>query len=58
MDRNKDWLEEVWAIKEELSKDAQKMGLIAYLRYVEQETDKILLKRRVKSEKRLPEEVV
>lgn len=41
-ERERDWQEEVWCIKEELSAEAKKMGMREYLAYVESEAGRIL----------------
>ena len=41
-ERTRDWQEEVWRVKEELSAEARKMGMRAYLAFVEEEADRIL----------------
>ena len=44
-ERTRDWQEEVWRVKEELSAEARKMGMRAYLAFVEEEADRILKSR-------------
>ncbi len=41
-ERERDWQEEVWRVKEELAAEAKRMGMRAYLAFVEKEADKIL----------------
>jgi len=41
-ERPRDWQEEVWRIKEELAAEAKRMGMRAYLAFVEKEADRIL----------------
>ncbi len=41
-ERTRDWQEEVWRVKEELSAEARKMGMRAYLAFVEKEAERIL----------------
>jgi hypothetical protein len=37
-----DWLDEVWRVKDELSAEANRMGLLEYLAFAEREADRIL----------------
>ncbi len=41
-ERKRDWLEEVWRVKEELAVEAKRMGLREYLAFAEKEAEKIL----------------
>lgn len=41
-ERKRDWLEEVWRVKEELAVEAKRMGLRKYLAFAEKEADRIL----------------
>jgi hypothetical protein len=41
-ERERDWQEEVWRVKEELAAEANRMGMRKYLAFVEKEADKIL----------------
>ncbi|GEM_PF-1886779 len=41
----RDWQEEVWRVKEELSTEAKKMGMREYLAFVEEEAHRILVAR-------------
>jgi hypothetical protein len=41
-ERPRDWQEEVWRVKEDLSAEAKRMGMREYLAFVEQEADRIL----------------
>jgi hypothetical protein len=42
MKSTRNWQEEVWRVKEELSAEAKKMGMRQYLAFVEKEAERIL----------------
>jgi L-rhamnose mutarotase len=44
--REKDWLEEAWRIKEDLSAKARSMGVRNYSAFAEEEADRILKARK------------
>ena len=48
-ERPRDWQEEVWLVKEDLSAEAKRMGMREYLAFVEQEADRILGTRSIPS---------
>lgn len=41
MKRHKDWLEEVWKIKEEIARDTEKMSFKEYMKYIKKLAKKL-----------------